>query len=183
MRAASFKMIAFGLPLLAAGCGGGGDRPPAPLPRTAPSAAAASASIGPAISAAAYLSNAASIDLFEIRSANVALQRSTNPRLREFASMMIAAHRGTASQLSMAGRRLNLLPGAHLNAKHEAIMAELAAASDFDAAYRRLQIQVHEEALSLHRSFAARGASPTLRPVAANAVPIIERHLRLLRSL
>ena len=182
MRTAYLQGLVFGLPLLAMGCAGGDRAPPRPA-ASAASAAAIPVVAGPAISAAAYLSNAASIDLFEIRSANVALQRSTNQRTREFASMMIAAHRGTASQLSMAGRRLNLLPGAHLNAKHEAMMAQLVAAEDFDAAYRRVQIQVHEEALSLHRSFAARGSSPTLRPVAANAVAIIERHMRMLRTL
>lgn len=182
MPATNITRLAIGLPLLAIGCGGGDRVAPRPA-ATAAYSSAATIAPGPAISAAAYLSNAASIDLFEIRSANVALQRSTNPRTREFASMMIAAHRGTASQLSMAGRRLNLLPGAHLNAKHEAMMAQLVAASDFDAAYRRIQLQVHEEALSLHRSFATRGSSPTLRPVAANAVPIIERHIRMLRAL
>jgi putative membrane protein len=183
MAATNHLTLAFGLTLLATACASGGGERPAPLPSAAASAAVASVSAGPAISAAAYLSNAASIDLFEIRSANVALQRSSNPRIRDFANMMIAAHRGTSSQLSLAGRRLNLLPAAHLNGRHEAMMAELVASSDFDAAYRRLQIQVHEEALALHRGFESRGASPTLRPVAASAVPIIERHIRMLRSL
>ena len=182
MRAGYLQGLVFGLPLFVIGCASGDRAPPRPARTATPSRPAPVAAV-PAISAAAYLSNAASIDLFEIRSASVALQRSTNPRTREFANMMIAAHRGTASQLSMAGRRLNLLPGAHLNAKHEAMMAQLVTASDFDAAYRRVQIQVHEEALSRHRSFAARGSSPTLRPVAANAVAIIERHIRMLRTL
>jgi len=175
--------FACGLTLLATACASGGGERSAPLPSAATPAAAASVSAAPVISAAAYLSNAASIDLFEIRSANVALQRSSNARVREFADMMIAAHRGTASQLSLAGRRLNLLPAAHLNSRHEAMMAELVASSDFDAAYRRLQMQVHQEALALHRSFVSRGASPTLRPVAASAVPIVERHIRMLRTL
>ncbi len=181
MRAVYLQGLVFGLPLLAMGCAGGQRPSPRPAAAATYSRPAPVAGIA-AISAAAYLSNAASIDLFEIRSANVALERSTDPRTREFATMMLSAHRGTASQLSMAGRRLNLLPGAHLNPKHEAMMAQLVAAGDFDAAYRRLQLQVHEEALSLHRSFAERGASPTLRPVAAAAVPIIERHIRMLRT-
>ena len=177
------KHLTFFLPLLLIGCGGGRETARVPPPALPPYSAATSVSAAPGISAAAYLSNAASIDLFEIRSANVALQRSGNPRIRDFANMMIAAHRGTSSQLSLAGRRLNLLPGASLNAKHEAMMAQLVTANDFDGTYRRLQIQVHEEALSLHRAFVSRGASPTLRPVALNAVPIIERHLRILRTL
>ena len=183
MRSNGRTTLVIGMLLVLAGCGGGSGGPARSTPAALPPASASATSAAPAISAAAYLSNAASIDLFEIRSANVALQRSSNPRIREFAGMMLSAHRGTSAQLSLAGRRLNLLPGAHLNPRHEAMMAELTAATNFDAAYRRLQIQAHEEALSLHRAFAARGASPTLRPVASNAVPIIERHLRILRTL
>ena len=182
MRAHPLPYFFVGLALLLSGCGSGEvARAPSPIPP--PYAGSGAVSAAPSVSATAYLSNAASIDLFEIRSANVALQRSSNPRIREFAKMMLAAHRGTSSQLSLAGRRLNLLPGANLNARHEAMMAQLVAASDFDAAYRRLQIEIHEEALALHRAFVSRGASPTLRPVALNAVPIIERHLRILRTL
>ena len=54
---------------------------------------------------------------------------------------------------------------------------------DFDATYRRQQIQVHEAALKLHSDFAVSGESATLRPVARNAVPIIRAHLERLRGL
>jgi putative membrane protein len=136
-----------------------------------------------AASAATYVATASSIDLFEIRSSELAMQRSSNQRVREFATMMIAAHKGTASQLSLAGRRLNLLPSARLNARHEALLQALSGTSEFDATYRRQQAAVHQEALALHSAYAARGASPTLRPVAAAMVPIIQRHQRQLRYL
>ena len=59
----------------------------------------------------------------------------------------------------------------------------LSSTSDFDATYRRQQIQVHEAALKLHGDFAARGESATLRPVAGNAAPIIRAHLSRLRGM
>src|SRR5205085_7842482 len=93
------------------------------------------------------------------------------------------AHKGTSAQLSLAGRRLNLLPSATLDAKRQAMFDALNAAPDFDSLYRQQQLAVHQEALTLHRNYAARGTSPTLRPVAAAMVPVIERHLRLLRYL
>jgi putative membrane protein len=97
--------------------------------------------------------------------------------------MMIQAHKGTAAQLSFAGRRLNLLPSAMLDARHQAMLVQLQSAPNFDAVYRQQQMTVHQSALALHRSYEARGSSPTLRPVAAAAVPVIERHLRMLRYL
>ena len=97
--------------------------------------------------------------------------------------MMIQAHRGTSAQLSLAGRRLNLLPSATLDARRQALIDRLQAAPNFDALYKQQQLAVHQDALTLHRNYAARGTSPTLRPVAAAIVPVIERHLRLLRYL
>jgi putative membrane protein len=135
------------------------------------------------MSSAAYVANAAAIDLFEIRSSELALQRSTSRRVRDFAAMMIEAHKGTSSQLSLAGRRLNLLPSASLDAKRQALLNQLRGAANFDAVYKQQQLSVHREALALHSSYAARGTSPTLRPVAAAIVPVIQRHLRLIARL
>jgi putative membrane protein len=124
---------------------------------------------------------ASSIDLYEIRSSELALTRSANPRLRDFARTMISDHQGTSAQLSFAGRRLNLLPSASLLPAHQAMFDELSASSDFDATYNRQQAAVHEAALKLHSAFAARGESPTLQAVARNAAPIERRHLDMWR--
>jgi putative membrane protein len=129
------------------------------------------------------VARAGSIDLFEIRSAELALTRSTDPRLREFAREMMRDHQGTSGQLSLAGRRLNLLPSATLRPEHEAMIRELLASADFDRLYWRQQLTVHEQALALHSTYAARGSSPTLRPVAAAAVPIVRRHIDELRAM
>lgn len=150
-------------------------RPTVPVPPQPPAPSAAGA--------AAYVAAASSLDLFEIRSSELALERSSSLRIREFAAMMISAHKGTSAQLSFAGRRLNLLPSAKLSARHAAMLDALQTAADFDARYRQLQAAAHQEALKLHSDYAARGTSPTLRPVAAAARPIIERHVRLLGYL
>jgi putative membrane protein len=172
--AAIFTSLAI---LAVAGCQPGEQaprpRPPGPVVRPP----------GAAISAAAYVATAASIDLFEIQSSQLALSRALHPRHREFAAMMIRAHRGTSAQLSFAGRRLNLLPHPLLLPRHQAMLSELSASSDFDGTYHRQQIAIHEEALRLHSAYAGRGTSPTLRPVAANAVPIVRRHLEMMRAM
>ena len=137
----------------------------------------------PAVSAANYVATASSIDLFVIGSSRLALQRSTKATTRDFARQEIAAHQGLGAQLSFAGRRLNLLPSASLLPKFQALLDRLSSAPDFDATYRQTQLQVHREALTLHSNYAASGRSPTLRPVAKAAVPIIQRHLRLIPYL
>jgi putative membrane protein len=147
----------------------GGTYAPRPLPGS--------------VSAATYVAQAASIDLFVVRSSELAQLRSVDPHLRNVANTLMAGHTGLASQLSFAGRRLNLLPGASLLPQHQAMLDELAASSNFDQTYIRMQRAIHGAALSLHSDYARRGSSPTLRPVAANAAAVERNHLGLLRGL
>ena len=154
----------------------------------APSAARPTATYAPrpltgAVSPATYVAQAASIDLFVVRSSELALVRSPRREVRDFASRMIAAHQGTAAQLSFAGRRLDLLPSASMLPQHQTMYDELEGSSNFDGAYLRLQRAVHGASLSLHADFAVRGTSPTLRPVAQNAAAVERSHLEMLRRL
>ncbi|HUE79994.1 MAG TPA: DUF4142 domain-containing protein [Sphingomicrobium sp.] len=155
----------------------------APYPRPPAGSAARPPIVVRPLFVADYMAAASSIDLYEIRSAELAMSRASSPRLRDFARLMIADHGGTSAQLSFAGRRLNLLPRATLLPAHQAMFDELASTSDFDATYRRQQFAVHEAGLKLHVNFAARGESATMRPVAANAARVVRRHLDMLRRM
>lgn len=145
-----------------------------PLPKPSP---------GPAASEADFVSENGSIDLFVIRSSELALQRSSSARVRDFAETMIEDHKGTSAQLSLEGRRLNLLPSATLRPGEQAMFDGLASSGRFDADYVRDERIVHERAVALDQAYATNGRSPTLRPVAAAALPIERRHLRLIAYL
>jgi len=180
------RILGLGLPLmLLAGCAREEPRsasiPQArgPAPQAIPETIAPSSAATPA----AYVASASSIELFEIMSSELALQRARTKRVREFAEMVLNTHKGASMQLSLAGRRLNLLPSASLSPTHQAMLNQLRTAPDFDSLYRRLQVAVHQDALRIHSSYAALGASPTLRPVAQSMVPVFRRYLRLLRYL
>jgi putative membrane protein len=88
--------------------------------------------MGAPASAAEFVAAAGSVDLFVIRSSELALQRSSSARVRDFAARMIEAHKGTSGQLSLAGRRLNLLPSASLRPAHQAMLDALANSASFD---------------------------------------------------
>jgi len=164
--------------LTLAGCGPSVQPSRAPPPRRPPVVIP-----GIPMPASTYVATASSIDLYVIKSSQLALTRASNARLRDFARMMVGAHEGLASQLSFAGRRLNLLPSAELQPEHQRMLDTLQSTMDFDAAYRSQQVQVHEAAVKLHSDFGSRGESPTLRPVAANAAPIERAHLQRLQGI
>jgi putative membrane protein len=163
-----------------AGCGR--REAPAPQPRPIPARPVPGPAVRP-LSTTSYVATAASIDLYDIRAGELALQRATDGRIRDYAAGLVEDHKGTAAQLSYAGRRLNLLPSAEMAPPHQALFDALAAAPDFDALFRRQQMDIHLSAERMHAAYGARGDSPTLRPVALNAAAVEARHLGRLRSL
>src|SRR5512139_1227465 len=174
MRRVAVILVASSLAILSS-CGGGG----ASTARIQPASASAATAIAPAaLSAAAYVAAASSIDLYQVKSAELALQRAQDPANRAFAERALSAHQGTSAQLSMAGRRLNLLPGATLDPQHQAMLDALQATGDFDNIYRAQQKIVLQEGVRLHSNYAKSGSSPTLRPVAANAESVMKANLQ-----
>ena len=150
---------------------------PASLPE--PSSRPAIAAISPAD----YVANAAAIDLYVIKASELALQRSTTLKVREAATLLIEAHRGSASQLSMGGRRLNLLPGTELQPRHRALLEQLYSSASFDRDYALQMRVVHQEAALLHSNYAASGSSPTLSQIARVLAPMMAQQQRLISYL
>ena len=176
MRTTARLFLTLGLgTLLLVGCARRQPPPPRPVPTRPPIVVAP-------VSAAEYVATASSIDLFVIEASRMAESRARNARLRNLAAMLVRDHQGTSAQLSFAGRRLNLLPSAAMAANHRAMLDEINDSADFDAAYVRHMIRVHEAGVRLHGNFARAGDSPTLRPVAELAFPAMRRHLEELRG-
>lgn len=146
-------------------------------------AACASTGGGPPIDRTAFVHMAASSDLFEIQSSQLALSRSQNPAIRQFAGMMIAEHSAMSQQLAEAAQADGIPPALYrMLPPQAAILRRLDGAADFDRAYAREQVAAHELALRLHQDYAARGAAPSLRAAAAAAAPAVYRHLLTVRS-
>ena len=135
--------------------------------------------------APAYLEMAASSDLFEIQSSQLALQMSQNPAVRNFANLLIAHHQAMSNNLMNAARSAGLNPPPPaLMPRHQAMLDQLRAAGpNFDMAFRDAQVAAHQEALMLHQNYASGGDVPALRTVAGAAVPIIQQHLSIAQSL
>jgi putative membrane protein len=178
MNRAGMTALVLGSAMSLAGCGGGGRAPMHSASVVTPAVMASPVML----STAAYVAAASSIDLFEMQSAQLALQRAMDPGNRTFAERVLSAHQGTSAQLSFAGRRLNLLPSTSLSPEHQAMLSALSATSDFDNTYRAQQRIVVEQGVRLHSGYARGGDSPTLRPIAENAENVMRANLQALRA-
>ncbi len=123
-------------------------------------------------------------DQFEIRSSQMALMRSSNPRIRQFAQQMIQDH--TATSATLAERAPLLLPAAltgTLNPRDNQMLAQLAASSNFDRDYAAMQVAAHREAVGLFTGYARSGEDMNLRSFAAQTLPTIKHHLAMAKRL
>lgn len=134
-----------------------------------------------------YLSMAASSDMFEIQSGQLAQQMSQNPAVRNFGSMLVTDHT-QSTQMLMAAAAAARLPAMTpaLLPQHQALLDQERAAGSgyaFDQAFQQAQIQAHQQALTLHQNYATSGDVPALRNAAAQIVPVVQRHLQMAQSL
>jgi putative membrane protein len=114
---------------------------------------------------------------YDIQAAQIALQRSTNPDVRNFAQMMIDQHTQGLAQIAGAMQSINMNPPpVQLSADLQSRLGGLQAAPNFDAAYAQDMVAGHQDALALAQSCAANGGPP-IASVAAGMVPVIQDHL------
>jgi putative membrane protein len=157
--------------------------------------ALAQSRIGPATrpaptptTAKAFIDAAASADALEIASSRLALSRSKSQPIRDFATHMIDEHTMTTNALMAAVQLENLPPPASPSGDSQkgAMMDALTQASlgsEFDDRYIALQRQAHQDALALHRNYAANGDNAALRDLAADTSARIADHLAMANSL
>lgn len=133
----------------------------------------------------AYVQMAASNDMYEIQSSQMAMGRVQTPAVRQFAEMMVRDHSNLSQQLMAAARASGMaMASPTLMPMHAQMLARLQGMTGaaFEAEYARQQMMAHEMAVALHSNYAARGDTPALRVVARAAAPVVSQHLALVRQ-
>ncbi len=112
----------------------------------------------------------------EIHDAGIAAARSRMQGVRRLAGLLLEDHRAAnARLLGLAGAKGMALPAV--------VPSPNPTASFSDAEFVAAQIQQHEDAIALYRSEAADGTDREFRQFAAQALPVLQRHLQALRAL
>jgi putative membrane protein len=135
--------------------------------------------------AGTYVRMAASSDTYETQSSKLVLAHAGNPDVRRFAQMMVSDHANTSAAVMAAAKAASIgKPGGPIE-RHTMMLKKLREAghAKMERMYVDQQVTAHEEALALHSGYAAQGDNPRLRAAAAQAVPIVQRHLDEIRRI
>jgi putative membrane protein len=133
-----------------------------------------------------FLQMAASGDLFEIQSSQLAHQMAKSPAVHSFASMIETDHKMLSAQMMAAAQAAGLTPPPPaLLPPDQAMLEQLrnAPPGTFDVAYRDVQVMAHQKAVNLFQNYANSGDNPTLRATAAQALPKLQHHLAMAQAL
>lgn len=134
-----------------------------------------------------YVRQSALSDLFEITASRMALERSQDPKVRDFAQQMVSDHGLSTGEFKHALRDGNVMvtvPTA-LDPQRERELERLQArpADQFDRAYLESQLQGHRNALDMQRAYAQSGDNAALKKFASQSTPLVESHLAKLEVL
>jgi len=130
--------------------------------------------------------NIAQANLAEIKTGQLALERSQNPQIRQFAQRMVDDHTQLQAQLTELARTKEVQLPQQPDAKQRELSDRLAKlqGEEFDSTYRReVGEQAHQRTHKLLERAQKQAQDPQLRAMVTQALPIISQHLTLAENL
>ncbi|MBD1876465.1 DUF4142 domain-containing protein [Nodosilinea sp. FACHB-131] len=129
----------------------------------------------------AYQGNNAEID-----TSRLALEKSQDQAIRQYAQRMIDEHTRANEVLTQQASEQGFeLPSERVDPLDQAIAAQLTQLSgaEFDQAYVGVQANAHLKAIALYRTEVAQGESPDLTAYASQLLPSIEEHYEMANAM
>ena len=129
---------------------------------------------------------AAISNMAEIKLGQLALQKSQDTEVRQFAERMVKDHTASLAKLKTAAAKDNLTVPTALDAEHQQKEQQLSALSGaaFDEAYGEQMEKAHHKTLALlENAEKSDKVSASLRDYAASTLPTVKTHTKLAESL
>jgi putative membrane protein len=132
-----------------------------------------------------FVTKAASSNMFEIESSELANDKAQGDEVKDFAKQMIKDHGKAGKELSSLAEDRGAQVPRELDAKHAAQLQKLEGleGAEFDAAYIQAQRAAHKEAVSLFSTYSKSGGDPELTAWAAKTLPTLQEHARHVQGL
>jgi putative membrane protein len=138
------------------------------------------------MTAADYVTKAASGDLYEQESSNIVLASTKNAGLKSFAQDMIKDHTQSSKDVKAAALADHMaLKPVKLSPEQSAAVEQLAKAkgTERDTLYATQQKAAHQAALELHQTYGQSGDEPHLKGAAAKIAPVVQHHIEMLNKM
>jgi putative membrane protein len=134
--------------------------------------------------ASVFVKKAALDGMTEVEAGKLALDKSKDPKIREFAERMVKDHTKAGAELESIAKAKGLAAPKTLDAEHQAMVESLKSKSgqEFDHAYAVHMNMDHSKAIALFES-ATKSADAELAGFAQKTLPTLNEHKQLAQEL
>jgi len=121
----------------------------------------------------------------EIKASELAESRATNPKVKEFAQMLVKDHKNLSERLAELAKdhKLAILAGTEKATKEMLDRLSNTGNDNFDKEYLKSVIEEHEKAIQMFDAQASRGSDSALKSFATNTLPSLRAHLTEAKKL
>ena len=132
-----------------------------------------------------FVNQAASGGLFEVQSSELALQKSQDANVQEFAKQMVADHTANNQELIATAQAEGLTVPTQISSPQAELMQTIQGAEGdaFDSAYVQAQTTAHETAVTLYQTYAQGGDNQALVAYAQKSLPALQQHLEHVQGM
>jgi len=147
---------------------------------TPASAILSKTSAGVTVADTTFLKKAASGGIAEVELGQLAVERASNPDVKQFAQRMVSDHTKANSQLKQVAAEEHIRLPQALTAKDKAIKDALARLSgdDFDRAYMKDMVQDHRQDVAEFERESKSTQDPAVKGFAMQTLPTLRDHLK-----
>lgn len=131
-----------------------------------------------------FVNEAATSDMFEIQSSQLAAQRTTGD-VQSFANQMVTDHTKTTSELKGLAPQLKVSLPNQMTSSQQSMLDKLKGlqGNDFAKQYMDDQVSAHKNAVSLFQRYGKSGRNDKLKDWANQTLPMLQHHLDMAQSI
>ena len=139
----------------------------------------------PPLSDAQFVQTASVGNTFEVEEAKLALDRSSDARLKTFAQKMITDHGAAEKALQDVAGKAGIKADMTLDKPHQAMLDNLRTfnGTDFDKIYTADQIAAHAEAVALLSDYKQNGQTRALQSWGGDTLPVVKQHRAMIDAM
>ncbi len=134
---------------------------------------------------AEFATKSAAAGMAEVELGKLALTKSTNAQVKEFATMMVSDHGKANEELMAIAAAKNITLPTTLDEDHQKMWNDLngKAGADFDKKYVDDMVDGHKKVLDLMEKQAKDGTDADLKAFAAKTAPVVKAHLDMIKRI
>ena len=128
-----------------------------------------------------FMTKAAQSDMTEIQTSKLALQKSQDKTVTDFAHHMIQDHTDSSQQLMQIAKAKGFTLPKDVGQDNRPLLTKLKQTSgkNFNRAYLQGQVQAHTKTQAEYQKYLKQGQDPDLQAFASKISPIVAEHLQM----